>query len=145
MTAPADLYGRYAQLYDDGHAEEFAALFTDDGVFTVAGREPVCGRAAIAEAARRGHSALPGVRHLISSIAVETSPDNVAASGRAYVQAVQIDDTSVRLVTLGVYDDRFLLGEDGRWRIAEHHFTALTPSRIRGATLADDTRPDNAM
>ncbi|TCK22047.1 nuclear transport factor 2 family protein [Pseudonocardia endophytica] len=137
MRAPADLYGRYAHLYDDGHAEQFADLFTDDGVFAVAGREPVRGRAAIARAARRGRDALPGVRHLVSSVAVETAADGATASGRAYVQAVQIGDTSVLLVTLGIYDDRFVRDGDGSWRIAEHRFTALTSSGLRGATLAE--------
>jgi hypothetical protein len=121
VTTPADLYGRYAHHYDDGHADLFAALFTVDAVFATAGREPVRGRAAIAETARRGMTALPGVRHLVSSTSVEVAADGTTATGRAYVQAVQVDGTSLHPVTAGEYTDRFVFVE-GRWLIDDHRY-----------------------
>lgn len=132
MTSAADLYGRYAHLYDDGRADEFASLFTADALFTVVGREPVRGRTAIAEAARRGVATLPGVRHLISSVAIDTAPDGATATGRAYVQAVQVDGDSVRLVTLGRYTDRLVL-HDGRWLIADHRYEPFSGEPARHA------------
>lgn len=136
MIGPADLYGLYAHHYDEGRAEEFAALFTPDGVFTVAGRDPVQGRTAIAEAARAGRRALPGVRHLVSSVAVTQSPDATTATGQAYVQAVRVDGTTIRLVTLGRYTDHFVR-DDGRWLIADHQYEPLTAPELRDAVIAE--------
>ena len=135
MTGPADLYGLYAHHYDEGRSDEFAALFTPDGVFTVAGRDPVRGRTAIAETARVGRKAFPGVRHLVSSIAVVVSPDATTATGQAYVQAVRVDGTSIRLVTLGRYTDRFVQ-DGGRWLIADHQYEPLTAPELRDAVIA---------
>jgi SnoaL-like polyketide cyclase. len=143
VSSPSDLYGWYAHLYDGGRAEEFAELFTADGVFTVAVREPVRGRAAIAEAARQGIVALPGVRHLVSSIAVAVSADGATAAGRAYVQAVQVGETFMRLITLGCYTDRFVLETD-RWLIADHHYEPFTGAELRGAALTLPTQEGTA-
>ncbi|MEU7810892.1 nuclear transport factor 2 family protein [Pseudonocardia sp. NPDC049154] len=83
---PADLYGLYAHHYDEGRAAEFAQLFTDDAPFVTNGVERARGRAAIEEMARTGRASLPGVRHLVSSVAVVVDGDT--AAGTAYVQAV---------------------------------------------------------
>lgn len=130
------LYARYAHYYDSGRAEEFAALFTVDGVFLVRGREPVIGRAAIADTARRGLSEQPGVRHRISTILVDPVPgDATAATGAAYVEAVTLEQSAVRFVTAGRYTDTFAL-DDGCWRIREHSYEAFTGPELRGAVLA---------
>ncbi len=131
---PGGLYGRYAQLYDSGRADEFAALFTRDGAFLVDGAERARGRAAIATAARAGIAALPGVRHLISSIVVDVEADGETASGAAYVLALTAAEDALRFVTHGRYVDRFVI-EDGCWRIARHDFEPFTGPALRGAPL----------
>jgi uncharacterized protein (TIGR02246 family) len=130
------LYARYAHYYDSGRAEEFARLFTDDGVFVVPGAEPVRGREAIAETARRGVAALPGVRHTVSTVLVDPVPgDSDGATGTAYVEAVTIEASVIRFVTAGCYTDTFAL-EEGRWRIREHRYEAFTGPGLRGTVLA---------
>jgi ketosteroid isomerase-like protein len=42
-----ELAARYAHCADGGRFDELAALFADDGVLAVAGREPLPGRDAI--------------------------------------------------------------------------------------------------
>lgn len=133
MIAPADLYGRYARLYDEGRAAEFAGLFTEDAVFTASGVERARGRAAIEKWARVGIGALPGVRHLVSSVAVEI--DGHGATGSAYVQAVQIFEAAIAQVTIGLYVDRFVRGDDG-WLIADHRYEPFTGPALRGVPLA---------
>jgi len=132
----AGLYARYAHHYDSGRSQEFAALFTEDGVFRVPGREPLVGRAAIAESARRGLAALPGVQHRICTILVEPVPgDPAAATGAAYVEAVLLAPSAITFVTAGRYTDTFAL-EGGCWRISEHSFQAFTGPELRGVVLA---------
>lgn len=129
------LYGRYAHCIDEGLAEEFAELFTSDGVSIVDGVERARGRAALAASVHAVREALPGVRHLVSSTTVEVDPDGERATGTAYVMAVTCGDGTLRLVVLGRYSDVFRR-EDGRWRIAEHRFEPLTGTDLRGAVLA---------
>lgn len=102
------LYGRYAHYYDSGRAEDFAGLFTRDGVVVHDGAEQARGPDAIADMVRRGTTALPGIRHLISSIVLDPAPgDDSRARGTAYVQAVICEAMAVRLVTQGRYTDVF--------------------------------------
>ncbi|MCE0762009.1 nuclear transport factor 2 family protein [Pseudonocardia kujensis] len=133
MTSPVDLYGLYAHYYDEDRPAEFAALFAVDATFTSDDVERARGRAAIEEMARTGRAALAGVRHLISSVAVDVDGDT--ATGSAYVQAVQVHADTLQLVTLGRYDDTFVR-EDGRWRFRVHRYTPLTSSALAGARLA---------
>jgi hypothetical protein len=113
------LYGRYARYYDEDRIADFAALFTDDAPYVVAGVERARGRVAIEEASRAGRAAFPGIRHLISSIVVDDG--GRSATGSAYVQAVRVTEAGLVPVTLGTYLDEFAL-VDGRWRISRHEF-----------------------
>ncbi|MEV5302672.1 MULTISPECIES: nuclear transport factor 2 family protein [Amycolatopsis methanolica group] len=130
----AELYGRYAQYYDDGRAQDFAALFTTTATFVRApGTEPVMGRDAIASLVTDAGTPT-GIRHLVSSVIVDEAPGE-AALGAAYVQAVTVDENSIRLVTLGRYTDEFRY-EDGRWRFHVHRYEPFTGTDLRGAVLA---------
>jgi uncharacterized protein (TIGR02246 family) len=130
-----ELYARYAQAHDQGQAEEFADLFTEDGVFNAAA-EPIRGRTALVAMVRAATAAGGGLRHLMSAIMVDPvadAPDR--ATGAAYVQVVAIDDTGLRLITMGRYTDEFVL-DNGRWRFRSHHYTPFTGSALRGAPIA---------
>ncbi|MFG3496469.1 nuclear transport factor 2 family protein [Streptomyces sp. NPDC047928] len=84
VTEPADsavhaevqrFYAHQMHLLDDGHAEDWARTFTDDGVFEV-GTDAVRGAAGIARAARHttDRFAADGIvrRHWIGMLAVTT-------------------------------------------------------------------------
>ncbi|MDN3027275.1 nuclear transport factor 2 family protein [Streptomyces sp. S.PB5] len=87
-TGPADPYTQVQQFYarqvaflDDLRAEEFAATFTEDGVFAPApGAPPARGRTAIAAALRAAHERRFGTeqvrrRHWHNMLRVEPGPD----------------------------------------------------------------------
>lgn len=92
-------YARQMQALDDGRVEEWAATFTDDGVFAATGQpQAVTGRSAIASAAGRVRAGLDeaGVvhRHWIGMLTVEpvaptsaTEPPTVLARSYALVVA----------------------------------------------------------
>ncbi|MER6119411.1 nuclear transport factor 2 family protein [Streptomyces sp. NPDC001743] len=87
-TDPASLYvevqqfyARQVRLLDDLRAEEFAATFTEDGVFAPSpGIPPAHGREAIAAALRAGHARRFGTepvrcRHWHNMLRVDPGPD----------------------------------------------------------------------
>lgn len=67
-VAISDLMGRYCWLIDDGLADEWAALWTEDGVFAGFGPNPLVGREAL-KALPRGAGASGGKsRHLVGNL-----------------------------------------------------------------------------
>ncbi|MFE2938125.1 nuclear transport factor 2 family protein [Streptomyces sp. NPDC059255] len=127
-----DLYARCAYAYDEARPEAFAALYTEDGAFEVAGAEPVRGAAALADLVRGAAERSPGTRHLVSNVLVRGTGDG--ASGTAYVVALRVAPPAVRLITIGRYDDEFARTTDG-WRIRRRRFT---PFVRPGAVQATD-------
>lgn len=111
------LYGRYAIGYDSGNGDMFARAFTPDGVFQFP-TSAIEGRQKLAEfAARPGGSKGPtNVRHAVSSVTIEPSPEG--ATGTAYVLLVNIGETGKPSAVTGggVYRDVFVKGPEG-WRI----------------------------
>lgn len=66
-----DLLGRYCWYFDDNHADEWAALYTEDGVFD-AGPAPVQGTAALRELPQRTAASLNGaLRHQVGNLYLE--------------------------------------------------------------------------
>lgn len=114
-----DLYARYVFAYDGSRADDFAALFTDAGVFEIANGPVVSGRAALAgmvdAAAARPGSTL----HVVTNVLVSVAGDS--ATGRAYVLLLAVDDGALRVVTAGTYDDSFERTEDG-WLLSRRRF-----------------------
>jgi uncharacterized protein (TIGR02246 family) len=129
----ADLYVRYAFAFDDNKAEACAALYTQDGSFTVGVSSPVVGRDALADMVRASAARPPGGRHLLSGVLVEPSADG--ASGSAYVQVVRVEESALRLVAFGRYQDELARTEDG-WRFRARRFSPFTGAQLSGAILA---------
>jgi hypothetical protein len=100
-TVDAGLYARvqrfYAeqmQLLDLGAADEWAATFTADGVFTATGQPvPVRGRSAIAEAVRATNAQLASAgvlhRHWLGMLTVSQQPDGTL-NARSYALVLEI-------------------------------------------------------
>ncbi len=79
--------GRYAHAADGGRFDDLVALFTDDGVMAIAGREPLVGREAIRQFVTQTKSSIhttlekPYIRHHVNSIAIDVlSHDTATAS-----------------------------------------------------------------
>lgn len=133
-----DLYARYSLTFDNGDAAEFARLFAEDGQFVRSGGTPVQGPAALAAFARTAAARSPGTRHFVSNILVE--PSDEGAVGTAYVLALRIASTVVRLVTMGRYDDVFVRTPQG-WRFSKRQFSAFTSPGLAEAMLATTATP----
>ncbi|MEV4357911.1 nuclear transport factor 2 family protein [Nonomuraea sp. NPDC004186] len=128
-----DLYARYSHAFDEGRADELAALFTEDGVFEREGAAPVIGRDGLAALVRATAERAPGMRHLVSNILVEAS--EAGALGQAYALALVVGDTDLRLATFGRYDDEFVPTPEG-WRLRVRRFTPFVPAVLANAVLA---------
>jgi limonene-1,2-epoxide hydrolase len=133
-----DLYARYSLTFDNGDGTEFARLFTEDGQFVRSGVAPVQGSAALAEFARTAAARSPGTRHFVSNILIE--PSDEGAVGTAYVLALRIGSTVLRLVSMGRYEDVFIRTAQG-WRFSKREFSAFTPPELAGALLATTGTP----
>jgi len=81
------LYGHQAFAIDSGNGPEWAATFTDDGVFTSPSYPaPVRGRAELTEFARRFPVATPGGRHIMTNTHVtDIGPDSATVRSRLLV------------------------------------------------------------
>lgn len=125
------LYQSY-QRGVDGGPQDSSWVFTPDGEFVNGGRT-VSGEKQLKEFyanVNKTHSAK--VRHLLSNIVINPSPDG--ASGSAYLFTVDVPDSgkSAMIVYYGVYDDTLVKTAAG-WRIKRRVYsqdwTAGAPQR----------------
>lgn len=114
-----DLYARYSWAYDQGRADEYAALFTEDGVFEVVGGPEVQGREALAGMVTAAAARPARTLHMVSNVLVTVTGDS--AIGRAYVQLLALADGALRVVTVGTYDDTFV-GTPTGWQLSRRRF-----------------------
>ena len=112
-----ELVARYAHFADSGRFEELVALFAEDGVLEIDGREPVRGRDSILAffASTRSdvrESSVRSIRHHVSSLRIDVSAP-VAATGASYFLVV----TERGPDHWGRYRDRYTVS-GGRWLFA---------------------------
>ncbi|MFF4324824.1 nuclear transport factor 2 family protein [Streptomyces sp. NPDC001568] len=120
----AELYTRIQQFYadqmglmDHGHAEEWAATFTEDAVFL--GSTP--GRAALAESARAHAQRLvdekADFRHWIGMLDVRPQSDGSLRTRAYALTARTVRDEALQLTASVVCRDH-LVQQDGRWLVS---------------------------
>jgi uncharacterized protein (TIGR02246 family) len=116
-------------------ADDFAACWTKDGVWKIAGMEMV-GREAIADACRRMLGRCKRIQLVLMPAIIEL--DGAEAIGRHHVIefATMQDDSG--FMTFGVYHDRFA-EEDGRWRFKHRHWSMKYRGEAPLAGLWTDT------
>lgn len=116
-------------------ADDFAACWTKDGVWKIAGMEMV-GREAIADACRRMLGRCKRIQLVLMPAIIEL--DGSEAIGRHHVIefATMQDDSG--FMTFGVYHDRFA-EEDGRWRFKHRHWSMKYRGEAPLAGLWTDT------
>jgi ketosteroid isomerase-like protein len=109
----------YCQLCDDGRFDEWAELYTDDAVFTVAGRRYE-GRAAIKAFIEAGQPPERRGKHVCANPVVDLEADGVTARATTdYVFVGRGADGGFAVTSAGRYHDRLVRADDGRWRFAE--------------------------
>ncbi len=137
QVAITELYGRYSTSFDGGDGAGCVELFTENGTFTMTGREPVAGRAALTQFFVAAAERSAGIHHTVSNILVEkVSVDR--ARGSAHVLAVRVDGDTVRLAALGRYRDEFVK-VGGRWLVHTRCVESAVPDSLIGAVIV---RPD---
>jgi uncharacterized protein (TIGR02246 family) len=109
-----ELLARYNHAVDSHQVEEWAGLFTDDGVFDSGGRT-LKG----ADELRSFAESVPvGLRHVVANEIIDLDGDQ--ATVRAYLFILAGKPAAI--ATTGVYEDE-VRRVDGRWRFARRTFT----------------------
>ncbi|OLR89598.1 nuclear transport factor 2 family protein [Actinokineospora bangkokensis] len=86
-------YAHHMHLLDSGAAEQWAATFTEDGVFAPpSAPEPIAGRRALAEGAREAKQRLDEIgeqhRHVLVSLALDPADADGVLTARTYAQVI---------------------------------------------------------
>ncbi len=109
-----NLAGRYSQALDDGDADAWAGVWTDDGVMEmVAQGHWITGAALLNVGSGRGGSR-PQSRHMPSTFVIDGDGDEASMS--SYVTVVRCDDPA-KIVFQGRYVDK-IRRVDGAWKLA---------------------------
>ncbi len=113
-AAIRNLIAAYCHCYDDGRADDFADLFTDDATFTVKGhvRE---GRAQIHEHIGIRKPGVPPGQHVTYNCVIEIDESGDTARGWTDFAYLKKTDDGFAINTAGRYHDR-LTRQPDRWR-----------------------------
>jgi carbon monoxide dehydrogenase subunit G len=121
---------QYAQAIDYGAHDQWLNCFTLDGVldirpqFNGEDRAPFPPRRYSGRAELEGfikaliHSPEKWQKHLVGQSLVELLSHSTA-SATSYIVRVDETEGTLHVFSIGRYKDRFVRGDDGRWRIAE--------------------------
>jgi SnoaL-like domain len=111
------LMARYNHYFDGGKADEWAALFTADGVLDSG--TPLEGTDALAGFARSFSEAGMRARHVVVNEMIEVEGDKATCKAYFFLAT----GTPPQLAVSGSYDDE-LVRVDGEWRYVRRTFTA---------------------
>jgi hypothetical protein len=119
VLAVQDLLGRYCWFIDEGRGPEWAALYTDDGVFEGTRREPVIGRAALAEVPIQNWERMQGrMRHQIGNLYIEVRNGPNELIARFYNQLSLWNGEGGKLLMLALSTATLVReGPGASWRI----------------------------
>ncbi|MFF0388464.1 nuclear transport factor 2 family protein [Kitasatospora sp. NPDC004615] len=133
-TATAELYfqvqqflASQMQLLDSGRVAEWAATFTEDGVFAAnAHPEPAAGRVAITAAAQAATDAYAakGIqrRHWLGMVTVEPRDENTAAV-RSYAVVIETPKGGQAAIRVSTLCEDLLVRESGHWLVQHRQVT----------------------
>jgi len=110
----SDLMFRYAELFDTGRFDEFAALF-EHGQWHKAGPGAAATRRWIEDNVRL-YDGVPRTKHVTTNVVADVDEDAGTATASAYVTIFQaLPDFPLQPIFCGRYQDRLAL-IDGEWR-----------------------------
>jgi 3-phenylpropionate/cinnamic acid dioxygenase small subunit len=115
-------YAEQMRLLDDGAVREWAATFTEDGVFSAnVHPEPTVGRAAIADAGGRATTELAAAgitrRHWLGMVAIRAvGPRRLHV--RCYALVVSTQRGGASTISHSTTCDDDLIQVDGDWQVA---------------------------
>lgn len=108
------LIAAYCHCYDDGLVDDYCALFTEDGEFTVFGRTSK-GRDAIRKDVAEGAASAPPGQHVTYNAILDVG-SATATGATDFLYLTKTDDGSLAISNAGRYLDEFQRTADG-WRI----------------------------
>jgi 3-phenylpropionate/cinnamic acid dioxygenase small subunit len=122
-----DFYARQMQLLDQGQTQEWAATFTEDGVFSAnAQPAPVRTRAAIAVGAAKASAdlAAKGVqrRHWLGMVSVRQQRDGVV-SAQCYALVIMTPRGGQPTIGASTACNDILVRQGGDWKVRERTVT----------------------
>lgn len=128
------LIGRYQWLVDGGEADEWADLYTDDGLFAGGATQRFVGREQLKQVPLWVKSSWNGLmRHHSGSLYIERGASDDEALVRYYNFVTSWTDGEPKMFTFALSELKLVRrGED--WKIKEHHARQLVPPRDLGAT-----------
>lgn len=115
------LIERYADAVNRGDAADWAALWSDDGVWELFGRR-IAGRQAVASAFEGAMGGFAFVFHLVHSAVIDVDGD--AARGRWTISEQLVDASGRPGMLLALYHDEYRR-DRGEWRIARRRLEPL--------------------
>ena len=117
VTQISDLMFRYAELFDTGQFDEFAALFAH-GTWHKAGAGATAARRWIDDNVQL-YDGSPRTKHVTTNVVVDVDPAGETATASAYVMVFQgLPEFPLQPIFAGRYRDR-LARIDGRWQFVE--------------------------
>jgi hypothetical protein len=127
VLAVQDLLGRYCWYVDENRGADWAALYTEDGVFEGTRPEPVTGRAALAQVPAGLHAHFEGrMRHQWGNLYLERGDDDNHLIARFYNQiSVWRDGGSLMMLAVSTAS---LVRSDAAapWRIKRNSIVTLS-------------------
>ncbi|MFI9724233.1 nuclear transport factor 2 family protein [Streptomyces sp. NPDC052396] len=120
-------YAQQMQLLDDGKVAEWAATFTEDGVFAAnAHPEPVTGRTAIEAAARKATEEYAAKqiqrRHWLGMVSVE-SGDQDAVVARCYALVIETPRGGQAAIRVSTVCADKLVRDGDNWLVQDRQVT----------------------
>jgi len=130
-----DLLARYVWAIDYGTAEEWADVFTPDGVFAVAGSSMrAAGRDRLMEFANDLYRTVPHLHHVTTSIAITLDGDR--AFGKSQLNEFMSRPEAIYPNLHGWYEDEYALINDA-WYIRSRTVHVPHPENTRTGKVGD--------
>ena len=115
------LIERYADAVNRRDADDWAGLWSEDGVWEMFGHR-IAGRQAVVDAWQGAMRGFPFVFHVVHSAVIEVQGDH--ARGRWTVSEQLVDARGAPALLLALYHDEYRC-ESGAWRIAGRRLEPL--------------------
>lgn len=116
------LQARYVDAVWRKDFEAFGDCFTADGEWRIAG-QVLRGREACAGLLRTVMPSIERVYMMLNAPLVELSDG--AAIARTYLTEMNVPKDGQPIFAIGIYYDRCVQADDGRWRFAWHHYQSF--------------------
>ncbi len=130
-----DLLARYVWAIDYGTAQQWADVFTPDGVFgVVAGGLRVEGRERLIEFANDLYRTVPHLHHVTTSMAIDLDGDR--ATGKSQLNEFMSRPEAIYPNLHGWYEDDYVF-IDGRWLIKRRMVHLPHPENTRVGTVGE--------